>query len=346
MLKIIAWPAYKNRKGNPYNYLLYTNIEKSNIKIDEFVYYKLFFRTYDIWHIHWPEKVFTSSSKMTVFVHLLSLYLAIAIARLRKIKIIWTIHNLNVHEKKFRSLDRFLKLYILCFLNGAISLTESSLENAIKNYPRLKKIPSCVIPHGHYRDSYPNQFSKEKAKQLLDIPESSEVICFLGAIREYKNIPTLIESFIRLNEKKLYLTIAGNPQSEVLKEKIIQKKGYCNNVLTRLAHIAEQEIQIYMKSASIVVLPFKDISNSGSAILALSFNRPIVVPEKGSMRELKESIGSEWIFTYKGSVSEKVLSAALRWYKSENRAKIAPLQNLDWNKIAKETVDFYSSVLN
>jgi beta-1,4-mannosyltransferase len=43
-----------------------------------------------------------------------------------------------------------------------------------------------------------------------------------------------------------------------------------------------------MRAADLIALPYKEILNSGSAILALSFDRPILVPAAGALAELSE----------------------------------------------------------
>ena len=42
--------------------------------------------------------------------------------------------------------------------------------------------------------------------------------------------------------------------------------------------VPDGEVQHYLLAADAVVLPFKEILTSGSAMLALSFGRPVVAP--------------------------------------------------------------------
>jgi len=61
---------------------------------------------------------------------------------------------------------------------------------------------------------------------------------------------------------------------------------YCDNdkrIKVFLDFIPDNDIQIYMNAADIIVLPYLDILNSGVAILAMSFGKPVIAPRTGSI---------------------------------------------------------------
>src|SRR5690606_36127483 len=59
----------------------------------------------------------------------------------------------------------------------------------------------------------------------------------------------------------------------------------------------------YFRAADLVVLPYREILNSGTALLALSFDRPVLLPEAGAGDELTRRVGSEWVCTYEHELS-------------------------------------------
>ncbi len=59
--------------------------------------------------------------------------------------------------------------------------------------------------------------------------------------------------------------------------------------------IPDNEIQIFLNAANVVVLPFARILTSGTANLAMSFRRPIIVPKTGCLPELVAK-DSGWLF--------------------------------------------------
>ncbi len=90
-----------------------------------------------------------------------------------------------------------------------------------------------------------------------------------------------------------------------------------------LRRIPSNEVQLLFSAADLVVLPFSDIMHSGSAMLALSFDRPVLVPARGSLPELQMRVGSEWVRTYDGELTPTILKDAAALGKSCD-SRIAP----------------------
>ena len=92
------------------------------------------------------------------------------------------------------------------------------------------------------------------------------------------------------------------------------------------------------------MLPFSDIMHSGSAMLALSFNKPVLVPARGSLPELQARVGAEWVRTYEGELTPAVLTAAVAWAKSSDRKLRPDLSSFEWPQIVQATVGLYSRI--
>jgi glycosyltransferase involved in cell wall biosynthesis len=113
----------------------------------------------------------------------------------------------------------------------------------------------------------------------------------------------------------------------------------------RLEFVPDDELQLYFAAADLVVLPFEEILNSGSAILALSFNCPIYVPHSGALVELRDMVGVNWVKTYLGSLTPEGLADAMEWALETRRGLEAPLHWFEWPNVAKQTVEGYRSVI-
>src|SRR5690606_17669800 len=75
--------------------------------------------------------------------------------------------------------------------------------------------------------------------------------------------------------------------------------------------IADEHVQRYFRAADLVVLPYREILNSGTALLALSFDRPVLLPRAGAGDELSRRVGSAWVRTYDDELSGADILAAL-----------------------------------
>jgi glycosyltransferase involved in cell wall biosynthesis len=228
-------------------------------------------------------------------------------------------------------------------VDGCICLSDVSMTLVHKQFPALT-CPATTVPHGHYRDVYPNTVSREDARRKLGIGPSAFVFVHVGMVRGYKNVPELIQAF-REVEGDVALVVAGEVFDEGLKRRIVAAVEGEGRALLSLKRVGDDELQDYFSAADVAVFPYRDILNSGSALMALSFDTPVLVPAIGSMPELRETIGAEWVHTYDGAFGTKALKDAMTWATEVARQPRAPLDELDWSVLAKRTVEFYSQVL-
>ena len=346
MLKIAAWPAFKNKYKNPYNWLLYSHMSQADVSVREFSPKILLRENCDILHFHWPvEMIVDHPNWLVAFLRSLSLILLMKWVKFRGTRIIWSFHNELPHSTLHPQLANWFQGLFIHQLDGYISLCRHGQGRAKKLFPTLKKLPCWIIPHGHYQEIYPNSISKVDARARLRIPEGFHSLVFLGQIRPYKNVPRLIRIFRELAPLNWQLSIAGMANSTDLRESLFEAADKDARVKFFLDFVPDDEIQIYLNAADLVVLPFESILNSGSAILALSFNRPILVPNIGAMEELQSLVGKEWVALYSGDFAAEALSQGLSWAVNTPRSVMANLEALDWGKISKETVSAYEALV-
>lgn len=341
-MRILAFPKEAN-KSNPYTALLYGGIERQGVTVEEFDAETCAGQNPDIFHVHWPEQFLGRRNPIIVYRNYLRWMRCIAKLSAGGARIVWTAHNIHTHERRHEWLQSRFWREFAQYLDGCICLSEESKRIVEQRFP-LTSFPIAVVPHGHYRDAYPNTISRTEARNTLDVPEDSFVIVHVGLIRTYKNVPELARVF-RDTAGELLLLIAGEPITETLRKEVEESISGDERIKVELRRVADEDLQNYFKAADLAVFPYKNILNSGSALMALSFDAPVMVPGVGSMPELKRTIGEEWVFTYQGDLTSAALQDAISWVKDTAREKTAPLDELDWDVLAKKTVDFYESLL-
>lgn len=307
-MKVLAFPKYGNT-SNPFllNINKYLENDK-DLAIDEFHLIKPFIRRYDIFHIHWPDYFFVRSMLYTILRVVYFLFI-IGIFKVTNTKIIWTVHNLQPHNNYHPRLYRFVINIFTKSVHSIIVMSEESKRLIVEKYPSLVDKKSHLIYHGLY-DNYENTVSKEKARKRLKIDSDKKVLLFFGRIDEYKNIPKLIDEFSKIENEKFILIIAGKIQNIEL-ETEINSKINSNRVITFFDFIQDKDVQYFFNAADLIVLPFKNILNSGSAILALSFKKPLLCPNKGSLVEFANIFGNKTIITYE-EFNSKIIEEAVK----------------------------------
>ena len=112
-----------------------------------------------------------------------------------------------------------------------------------------------------------------------------------------------------------------------------------------LRHVPTEEVQTFFGAADLVALPYREILNSGTALLALSFNRPVLVPSKGAMAELQALVGSDWVRTYEGELTTGNLRQPCNGLNRRIDPELRPSIALDWNRVGERTLAAYRNVL-
>jgi len=341
MIRVLAWPAFRNRNQNPYQSMLYESMADMRVAVEEFSPGRLLFGRHAIWHLHWPDLMLLGPSAGRAALRVTLLLALMELARARGVRTVWTMHNLKSHESTHPRIESWFWRAFTRRLDGIISLSNAARQAALDRHIALRNIPCFVIPHGHYRTVYPDGITREQARKRLNIGMETPVMAYVGLIRDYKNVPHLIRTFRLLAIPSLVLLVAGKPGTEALKQEVTDAAADDPRVKLHLDFVPAGDLQLYLRAADLVVLPYSDILNSGSALLALSFDCPLLIPRLGGMQELQQQVGEQWVCTYPADLTTLVLQDALLWVANTPRPRRAPLDALEWRGLAAKTVDAY-----
>lgn len=199
--------------------------------------------------------------------------------------VVWTVHNKRHHEKRYPLIERVIN-EIAFWSSDRISVKcENARSVLVETYYNAKEEKISVVPDGNYISSYQNVCNKPSARDSLSIDDEKFVYLFFGLIRPYKGVPELIDAFDHLQFTDIELWIVGNPYTEEYKEKLAKKVNDKPDIHTEFEFVERDQVQYYMNAADVLVLPYRDILNSGSVHLGLSFALPIISPKIGCIPE-------------------------------------------------------------
>ena len=140
-----------------------------------------------------------------------------------------------------------------------------------------------VIPHGafdHYtRIANPAPLPPELAQ--TDKP----VILFFGLLRPYKGIDVLLEAFQQVPDAELWIVGMPRMPIEPLEELAARAPGTVRFVPR---FVTDDEIPAYFRRADVVVLPYREIDQSGVLYTALAFGKSLVLSSVGGFSEVAE----------------------------------------------------------
>jgi len=333
---------------NPYAGLLALEMEKRGIYLElgEYAFERAWLEKhrpdFDLLHLNWlhhfykADEVESALKRYTQFAENLSF------ARHLGYRIIWTIHNLFPHERPFPTLDRLANLTLSQEAHAVTAHCHYAADLIRKHYFRSENLH--VIPHGHFIDVFPNEIPSQTARAQLQIPEEAFVYLFFGNARGYKGVEQLIKAFSQIEEKRALLVLmmrsAFNPQyTETMREMAAHDERI--RIFTA-SYFANEEFQIYLNAADVVVQPFSAVLTSGSAITALSFAKPVILPKLGCMPELiDETMGLLYNPQDPEGLEKALLAIRARDLAAMSQAAFQRANDLDWSGIAARLAAIY-----
>lgn len=355
-IKVLFVPDW--RVPNPYQKILMSALKQNGVDvvIDQYqLKWPVLFRTLsrhatsDIIHLHWltpyVEWFTCSKSHFKSFVKLLLLFIDIFLVRLSGKKIVWTIHNRFMHEWNNLLIEKWVRKTLARYSDKVIVHCDSAFEEIKNEYGIKNPVSYSVIPHGHYIDAYQNTIDKTTARKMLGLMPDGVVFLSFGMIRSYKGIDRLLSTVKSSNKlKNVTFLIVGEPRPPEFEKEILEMASGMPNIKFFLEYIPDEKIQVYMNAADAAVFTFKDILTSGSVILAMSYGKAIIVPNRGCFKDLLDARGAIFFGDSNTLTAalEKAMVADLETMGAHNKERIA---REDWNKIGFELKMLYAQIL-
>jgi beta-1,4-mannosyltransferase len=319
-----SFPAPRATSVNPFNHLLAESIvEQPGVELLYFSWKTALTARYDVFHVHWPEILVEGRTAPRRLVRQLLTLLLLMRLRLRRTPIVRTVHNVELPS----GLSWF-QHWILARIEAQVTLrirlnAETQLDPGE---------PFATIPHGHFRDWFAQFPAQSSHKGRLG---------YVGRIRRYKGVETLIAAFRELPEKSLRLTVAGYPSSDDLRDTVTSLAGDDPRITLQFGFISDAELVEIVSGSELMVLPYRFMHNSGATIAALSIGRPVLVPANAVNDELAVEVGAGWVFQFEGELTAESLSSALRSVRASTRTARPDLSARDWPPIGAAHVAAY-----
>ena len=200
------------------------------------------------------------------------------------------------------------------------------------------------MPHGSYVRQYHVDADPAAARARTGPSGAGTVFGFVGAIRGYKGVDELVEAFTASARPGTGRPAAHLRQATASPDRARAGGARGDRPAHRPAagaHPGGGPLAV-LRAADVVVLPFRDILTSGSAILALSHGRPVVAPALGC---LPETLPPEAAFLYDPDAPDALAGAMHRAAGADLAAMgvraRAWADGLDWGPIAAETARLY-----
>ena len=292
----------------------------------------------DVVHVHWPHGLYKTTGQ---FLHAVAVLVAY---RLRRNNIVWTVHELEAYETKHPRRDDWFRSVVMRWARRLIVHGEATRRELVQQHGYAR--PIDVALHPAYIDFYRDEVSAPQARRRLGLPADARVFLYFGYIKPYKGVEDLLQAFRLLDDPRAVLLVVGRPLDSAIERAVQAMAAADPRVHTVLGYVPDDDVQLYFRSADVVVLPFRRTQTSGSLMLAMSFGRAIVAP---AIATLPEYIDADSAIFFDPE-DPQGLGAALRQAAAADTERLGAsarrrAETLDWAAMARVHAEVYRQVI-
>lgn len=194
----------------------------------------------------------------------------------RRTRVILQCHNAG--DKEPAAWKRWLTDRVLRRADVLVTHARTEAEEARKR-SRGRRVIKTFLPVHELGGAIP---SRADARAALDIVENN-VALFFGHIRPFKGLDVALRAWRELNTDVLLL-VAGEAWWE--KEAEYRALAAGINVRFDFRFIPDSEIATYFAAANVVLAPYRSEAQSGVALTAFHFARPVIATTVGGLPEI------------------------------------------------------------
>ena len=303
----------------------------AHVEVRTFTWKRALLSRYDVLHVHWPEYLMRSRTGGKARVKRALFALLMARTVLLRTPTVWTVHNVRPHEPG-PPIERFL-----------FDRWSRTVTRRVFMYEAALPSPACArdvcIPRGDYEPVFGSLRERSRS-----VPVPVGRLLLFGLLRPYKGIEQLVDAVREAGDDGMeLLVIGGAMRADKAYARQLQLAGDAKNVTVKIEVLSDEQLADVILGSTLVVLPYRDMYNSGAALLSLTLRRPILVPDSPTMRELQQEVGERWVFLYQGELTTDDLREALR-RAAVPRAGGPDLSRRDWARVGQAYAALYDSI--
>jgi starch synthase len=207
-----------------------------------------------------------------------------------------------------------------------------------------------VVHHGLY------SIFGENDKFIFTAP----TVLFFGELRYNKGIDRLIKiaDIVHKEIPQVKFVVAGNSKPieqhsrklrDIIKKAIkTMKETEYFEVIDR--YVSDDEVKEFFTKATLVVLPYRDATQSGIVGIAYAFSKPVIATKVGGLTEI--IVHGETGFLVEENTEEKIAEYIIKLLRNpelckkmgENAYQLYKTE-LSWDNFAKKIVEFYKNLV-
>ena len=248
------------------------------------------------------------------------------------------IDNWEPHEKKW--IDGLFNAYMKKKMTHFSTLSENVaneilMDNNQKKWWGFHPLPSHA----------PKGTSQSVARKTLKIDPQKPLLLFFGLIRPYKGLDLLIKAFSKMPQPAS-LSIVGEFYTDKAPYlKLIEENNLKEHIHLVDRFVSTEEIALYFSAADMVILPYKNATQSGVLAQAYQYETPLLVTQQpGLAKVVQEDKTGEVSAATAEAIAETAQFMLAEAAQNRYRAQFKKVKNnYKWSSFVEQWTAFVES---
>jgi len=295
----VVWPYTPAYTGNPFQSVLYGRFTQQNLLAAPTFAATDLATTTRSWpadlplvvHLHWLNQVLAPVVDARAADQAVDRHLGLLDTLTgRGARLVWTVHNVLPHDTRFEDQEVRLRREVAQRAD-LIHVMSPRTAQAVAPWFTLPAEKLYHCDHPGYHGVYPDWIGRTEARRRLRIPESAVAFLLTGALKPYKGLTEVMAAIDRVNRARpgrVVLVVAGRPDDAAQTAEFVNTAAAHPAVRFLPGQVPDVDIQVLMRAADLVALPYRRSLNSGVLALALTFGRPVLLPAHSGALPLVE----------------------------------------------------------
>lgn len=240
-------------------------------------------------HLHWLASVLSGAVDMNeAGLRVAAFRNSLVSWRAAGHRVVWSMHNILPHDSPLVEAEIALRRVMVEQSDAVHLLSRASADEAVRYY-ELPEEKTFHVPHPSYEGWYANTRDRMGARLDLGLAGNEFTFVAFGSLQRYKGLLELMDAFQELRKRQpqrpMRLLIAGKAVDKAYLAELEAKAVRMAAVTLIPSAMEERQVQTLLNGADVAVAPYLRTLNSGAALLAASFRRPLVAPRIGGVAE-------------------------------------------------------------
>jgi glycosyltransferase involved in cell wall biosynthesis len=187
-------------------------------------------------------------------------------------------HNVEPHEAS--AVDRRLSRYGRSRAQGFLAHSQDDATRLAEMYPG-----SVQRVHAHPRYSVlgESQVDRAAARAQCGMKSDERALLFFGLVREYKGLDLALDTLAKLDDRYRLHVVGEFYEKRARYDAIIDRLGLKSRVNIVDRYVPNEEVPAWFAAANLVVLPYRDATQSGIVEIAHGAGRAPLVTDVGGL---------------------------------------------------------------